>query len=202
MLTGGTIQTAKSSGAEKITRIFRPSWLARFWLVSGAVVFLLAPFFLLYPLFSFGRGGIAVFLALFAFGLFLAAKFWAIHSFTAIVLTAAGLIDMDKKGFFARTVTRVPYEKIQNVSFKSAGLVSSFFKLGDVYVDLVGDATRGKTRLKFTGVKNPDEVCGEILFWQRRAAGFSAKKEAKAVYLLEKIRRRVGDREFAKLIGD
>lgn len=54
------------------------------------------------------------------------------------IVTNKRLLHYAQKGLFDQTVTETPHERILNVSYKTEGIISTFFGYGNVIVQVVG----------------------------------------------------------------
>lgn len=180
---------------EPIENIVRRS--ARYFFIQGfiAVVLLLLAFFLIYPLFNRGWPGLLVFCLLAMIGLFLAIRVYWNYYFTALVLTSRRLIDIEQSGFSNYFITSAVYGKIQDISFKKR-----LFSPGEVIISLSGE--RG-TAIRLSGISRPEKLTAEILNCQdnchSRKSNYTGTR---ANILLKRIRRRLGEEKFRKLIAD
>lgn len=138
----------------------------------------------------------AVFSIILIAGLVLALRTYLSHYFTAFVMTDSRVVEVDQKGFFNRSVCEVSYDKIQDVTYQSKGVLAALFKLGDIYISFTDDA---RTKLKLPKMKNPAALSSEILNWRTRHSLPAAQN---AEYLLEKIRHKVGEDAFNDLTSD
>lgn len=185
---------------ERIENIVRRSLWSWFWQIIFAAILMLLPFFLIYPLFQLGWRGVAIF-ALFAFcGLLLVVRIYLSYYFTVFIMTSLRIIDLERNGFFNQLVASALYSKIQEVSGQKRGIIKSFFGLSDLDITLIGEKKAG---LKLINIKKADWVMSEIISMQENFLT-NRRREAgeKAQYLLNKIKRRVGEDVFNRLIAD
>lgn len=184
---------------ERVKAVIRPSYFAWFWPIFFAGFLILLAFFLIYPLFQRGIWGAAIFAGLLFFGLFLAWRIFVSHFFTALVLTSSRLVDFEQKGFFGRTVSSALFSKVEDAVYEKRGILGAIFNLGDVVVSLSGS----QTKIKLAKVRNARSAAEEIIFRQKKfLAGPQTDLEKEAKRLLVKIKNKVGDEEFRRLISD
>src|SRR3989339_377242 len=108
--------------SEELVIIIRKFPLVFILPIIFSAVFIIAPFFFLYPLFHWSSWGVGIFFVLLIIGLFLALRTFIIYSFNVFVITNQRIIDIDQAGLFDRTVSETTYDKIQDVSFRRKGI--------------------------------------------------------------------------------
>ncbi len=110
-----------------------PKWLLAFlWVVL--------PFFLLFPLFKLQIIGVIIFFVLLFTGLvYLLRTFFMWHR-SLFILTDRRIIDHDQQGLFGRVISEAPYYAIQDVSYVMQGFLPTVFRYGDVIVQIKGNA--------------------------------------------------------------
>lgn len=74
------------------------------------------------------------------------------------IVTNMRVINIEQRGLFARTISENDLAKIQDVTSDVKGLVATFLKYGDVFVQTAGE----KERFLFKQVPNADEVARKI----------------------------------------
>ncbi|MDQ7814994.1 MAG: PH domain-containing protein [Patescibacteria group bacterium] len=103
-----------------------------------ALVLIVLPFFLMFPMFSWGVFGLALFVISVVIGIAIAIRTLLIWDADVLVLTNIRLVDVDQKGIFTRLVTEALLEKIQDVSWSKVGIIESIFRVGTVKVQTAG----------------------------------------------------------------
>jgi len=138
-----------------------------FFVFSGqltfGIFFIIASFFLLYPLFNWGQWGILVFLLMLVIGAYLIFKVVFVYSFNVFIITDLRIIDVDQRGFFDRIVSETTYEKIQDVSFRRKGMMQTFLHYGSVVIQTAGN----QANIELHGVKDPEKIHQIIVDIQR-----------------------------------
>ncbi|MFA5133824.1 MAG: PH domain-containing protein [Patescibacteria group bacterium] len=154
---------------EKILMIVRqtPIAFATSFLI-GLILFLL-PFFLLFPLFSWGRWGVAGFCALLLGAFFFSLYQFVMWYFNCGIITNMRVIDVDQKGLTERVVSEVPYFKIDDVSYNIKGVKQTMFRYGNVVVAIKG--YRSSVTLRNVG--NPAVIQELILEVEREVRGWN-----------------------------
>ena len=128
-----------SRSDEAVYDIIRPALWSRFWQIILAVILINLPFFLIYPLFLRGYWGVAIFAALLMIALFYLLRLYYGRYYTALLITNKRLIDASLTGFFNFSVLTILYGKIQDVDYKSKGLLKTILKIGDIYITFIKD---------------------------------------------------------------
>lgn len=141
-------------GGEHVVRIIRqhPAPHLRSALLPALLI--LASFFFMLPLFSFGRAGVAVFGISIAFGLLLAARIAYRWHWNSFIVTDRRIIDVDQRGFFDRVVSEVGFERITDVAYRMRGLAGHVFRYGTVTVRTQGAGAN----LELSHIPHPENV--------------------------------------------
>jgi membrane protein YdbS with pleckstrin-like domain len=143
---------------EEILEIVREDLVPHAPKILIFILWLLAPFFLLYPLLQLGWIGFVV------FSLFLVSAGWfgwrTFHrwSHTMFVITDQRIVDLDQRGFFQRVVTEIPLERIDQVTYEIRGVLPTVLRLGAIIVTTAGQAAD----LEFRRVRQPARVSALI----------------------------------------
>lgn len=139
---------------EAVLRVVRHYGLT--FLPKGVFAFILfaVPFFFLLPILSWGRIGDGVLVALLLFALWYSLRVLNEWYWNAFIITTKRVVDVDQHGFFRRTVSEAPYEKIQDVSHAIKGIWATMFGYGTVVVQTAGT----NVNLELPSVKDPKSV--------------------------------------------
>ncbi len=140
-------------------------------ILIGMFLFLL-PFFLLFPLFSRGKWGMAGFIALVSIAIIFSLYRLVDWYFNSGVVTNQRVIDIDQKGLFQRTVSEVPYYKIDDVSYNIKGLRQTMFRYGNVVVAIKGY----RSSVTLRNVARPAMIQELILEVEREIKGWDDEK--------------------------
>jgi membrane protein YdbS with pleckstrin-like domain len=194
------INSIISQGDEEVIAVVRPSLIEFFWSICIAIVLINLPFFLLFPLFQFGIWGVVAFATILVIALLFLLRLYLEYYYTVFVITNKRLIDIDHAGFFDRSVSTIPYGKINDVSAKSKGVINGLFKMGSIYITFTGDK---KNIIRLNSIKRPHLVVESImnqreeyLIKRRELSGYQAIK------ILKKIKKKLGEFKFSELISD
>ncbi len=103
-------------------------------------IWLVLPFFFLFPLWKEGTWGVIVFSLWLASGVFLLARTYFLWSQTILVVTDKRVVDHDQKGFFHRVVTEVRYDQIDEVGYSIKGVLPTLFGYGTLHIELSGSS--------------------------------------------------------------
>ncbi|MBI5370343.1 PH domain-containing protein [Candidatus Uhrbacteria bacterium] len=118
------------------------------------IVWLLIPFFFLFPLFRLGIGGVAVFFGLVISGGLLLLRQYIRWSGTHLILTDKRVVDIEQRGFFDRVVTEAPYTQIDEASYRIKGFWATVLRYGSVRFDLSGSAAD----IQFDHINRPARI--------------------------------------------
>ena len=123
---------------EKIIEEIRKHFLKFFWPMFLAVIFLLVPFFLIFPLFRYGTIGIVIFVILLAVGIILLIRALVIWYFNIFIITNQRVIILERNGFFDKSLREASFVEIKDVAFKQKGLGQTMFGYGHVFLTVKG----------------------------------------------------------------
>lgn len=199
MLEKKLIQNLGLKDGEKTENLIRRSLWCWFWPITGGIFLIALAFFLIYPLFRWGISGVIFFalIIILGFGMLLR-SYWSYY-FTVFCLTNFRIIDLEQGGFFNHLATGVLYSQIQEVNYRASGLLHALRRTGDVYLSFVGNQ---KIKIKLKKVKQPQKVVSEILARQEAALRPNVFPAQQAGFLLAKIKNKIGEEAFKKLIAD
>ena len=139
---------------ERVVVVVRSHMIRQLAKIIGALVILLAPFFFLVPLFTWGNTGIGIFVAGIVLGTFLMLRVWVIAYSDSLIITNKRIIDWNQRGLFDRVVSDVLLEDVHEVSFRIHGVLGTFLRVGTVYVH----SDQDEVVLMMPAVKNPVRV--------------------------------------------
>lgn len=103
-----------------------------------ALLFIVLPFFFLFPMFSWGTVGVLLFGACVIFGAGLAFRTIFVWDSDVLIVTNLRVIDVDQKGIFSRHVSESSLGAIQDVSWTKKGLWATLFGMGSVKIQTSG----------------------------------------------------------------
>lgn len=163
----------KLKEGEKILLIIRQAPIAfANSLLIGTLLFLL-PFFLLFPLFTRGKWGVAGFIVLLSAAIVFAFYRLVDWYFNCGIITNMRVIDIDQKGLLQRTVSEVPYYKIDDVSYNIKGFRQTMFRYGNVVVAIKG--YRSSVTLRNVG--RPAMIQELVLAVEREVKGWDDEQK-------------------------
>lgn len=134
-----------------VTRRYFPTLLAH---MIGAFFVVIMPFFLMFPLFSYGRLGVAFFAYCVAVGLLLFVRTIVMWNFNTLLITTKRVIKTKQKGFFDRTVSEMLLSRINDVSHRVHGVWGTMLHYGTLHIV----AGNGQTVLDFHHMKDPEHA--------------------------------------------
>jgi len=147
-----------------------------------ALVLIVVPFFLMFPLFGWGVYGAVLFVAAVIFGISAAIRTLLLWDSNVLIVTTLRLVDVDQRGLFSRMVSEAPHESIQDVSWAKHGLWETVFRMGSVKVQTAGNTAN----IEMKRIGKPDRVA-ELVNELRRLVG-EAKSQESRVRSLESER--------------
>lgn len=119
-----------------------------------ALLFIVLPFFFLFPMFSWGTIGVLLFGAGVMFGAGLAFRTIFVWDSDVLLVTNLRVIDVDQKGIFSRHVSESSLGAIQDVSWTKKGLWATLFGMGSVKIQTSG----AQAVLEAEDIPNPERV--------------------------------------------
>lgn len=144
---------------ETLVAIARRHLASLFLGVVFSIMFLLAPFFFLFPLVRLGQWGILGFFVLVTIGILLTTRTTMLYFLNMLAISTKRIIEVDQLGFFEQRVNEVNLEKIQNVSFSVKGVFQTLFRYGAVHIRVVGQ----QQELTVKNVARPEQVHQTLL---------------------------------------
>lgn len=83
----------------------------------------------------------------------------------ALLVTDQGIIDLDWRGFFDKSFSRVEYEKIVGISYEKVGFWSSIFNFGVLVISRDGQS---QDQISLPQASNPQRAEREIMFTREK----------------------------------
>lgn len=105
-----------------------------------SMLFIVLPFFFLFPLFGLGPLGVIVFGLSVIIGILWATRCLFLWNADVLVVTNLRIVDVDQKGLLSRKVSEAPYGVIQDVSWKREGIWQTIFRMGSVSIQTAGSS--------------------------------------------------------------
>ncbi len=107
---------------EEPVRVIRRYFFSFFLKIVMAVILIVLPFFLMYPLFQWGQWGLLIFGGLVLLALIYGLRVLTVWYFNLFVITNQRVVDVDQRGFFERTVVSVDYQRLRDAAYRTKGL--------------------------------------------------------------------------------
>ncbi len=127
--------------------------------LTFSAILLSAPLYLFVPLMGLKWFGSSVFgISLFAALLF-ALRSWVKHRGTLLIITNQRVIDVERRSFFDKIVSEVPYESLSDVSYRSRGLFETLTGAGTITFQMIG----GKDNVAFPNLADPSSVQKQVM---------------------------------------
>lgn len=123
---------------EEVRHVTRRHVLTMFPPLLLALILIVAPFFLMFPLFSWGLIGVALFFVAVLIGIATALRTLLLWDADILIVTNLRLVDVDQRGIFSRSVSEAPLDAIQDVSWSRTGLIQTLFRMGSLKVQTAG----------------------------------------------------------------
>src|SRR3989338_966681 len=147
---------------EKVLLISRRYFFTLVWELLVAFFLIVMPFFLMFPLFSYGRFGIGFFIYAVVVGILVLFKLLIMWNFNTLIITTKRVIKTRQKGFFDRTISEMLISRVNDVSHHIRGVWATMFHYGTLHIV----AGNGQTVLDFPHMKNPEsaqKILNELL---------------------------------------
>ncbi|MFA5185726.1 MAG: PH domain-containing protein [Patescibacteria group bacterium] len=103
-----------------------------------ALILIVIPFFLMFPMFSWGIFGVILFFIAVLLGIGVAIRTLLLWDADILIVTTLRLVDVDQRGILTRIVSEAPLDAIQDVSWSRKGILQTIFRLGDLKVQTAG----------------------------------------------------------------
>lgn len=84
---------------------------------------------------------------------------WLDYYLDALIMTNERLVRIEQRGLFHRTISDLPYERVQDVSVDSKGVGATFLRYGTITIQSAAE----QARFTFSAMPNPELVKAEIL---------------------------------------
>lgn len=123
---------------ENVIRLIRRHPITLVPSLSLAILLIVLPFFLLFPLFGLGILGVIMFGAAVLIGIGVAARAFLLWDSDVLVMTTHRLVDVDQKGLFTRNVTEAQHTNIQDVSWSKKGIWQTMLGIGSLNIQTAG----------------------------------------------------------------
>lgn len=134
------------------------------------------PFFFLFPLFREGWVGVLIFAGLFASATYFFLRAYVKWSCTVMIVTDRRVIDVERKAFFDREISEISYPRIDEVSYRVKGLFPTLFRYGSIRLHVSGTAAD----IEFKNAARPSRI-HDLINDLREHSRATAKKTVPAV---------------------
>ncbi len=84
---------------------------------------------------------------------------WLDYYLDVWIITNMKVVSVEQKRMFSRHISRMKFDRIQDVTSDTTGFFATFFKYGDVYIQSAGT----KERFVLKQVPQPDEITKTII---------------------------------------
>lgn len=164
---------------EQIIKKIRRYYLTYFWHWLLVFIFIATPFFFMFVLFSWGKWGVGIFIALMVLGLLILVRglfFWRKN---VTLVSTERVLKIEQHGLLSKTVTDLGFYNIRSVSYKIKGFWPTILRYGKIVIETNDD----KKNLEILAVKKPAEVTETITLLQQK----QLKENSRSSYNLEDI---------------
>lgn len=197
----GSIRGISLADGERVQYVHRPALVSLGWRALVAVLTLLVPFFLLYPLWQWQTWGPLTFGVLLVGALGWSGRLWLVWRGGQFIATTARFIDIDQRGVFDRVVTETPIAHVSDIRFRRRGVWQTLWRYGTVEYTI----TPGSATVALRGVRLPEKVTHRLSdIVNGTAAPVAAPTIRTAAELrafLRTIRHELGGAAFTKVIA-
>ncbi len=87
--------------------------------------------------------------------------------FNVYIVTDKRIVDIDFWGLLYKNISETPYFNVQDVTYRTGGIIQTLFNYGDVYIQTAAE----KREFEFESVPNPAEVYDKITDLVAEAGG-------------------------------
>ena len=122
------------------------------------LIILTTDFFFMFWLFAKGWWGIVLYcvgLLISAYVFFRTLFVWKKNQ---MIITTHRIVDIDQNGFFDKTVSEVPYDRVEDVSGRICGFFGTIFRYGEIVIQ----TGAGKVQIVLEKVKQPVKLQQQI----------------------------------------
>ena len=139
---------------EEIFTVVHEHFIPHFPKILLFFLWLVIPFFFLFPLWREGILGIIIFFALIGSASIYAFRFFFKWSHTVLIITDQRVIDIEQKSFFDRIVTEIPIHSIDEAAYRIKGFIPTIFTFGTVRLKTTGSSAD----IKFSRIHKPAKI--------------------------------------------
>ncbi len=139
---------------EEVLAIVRGSLLPFWAKILLAFLWLVLPFFLLFPLFHMHLVGVVVFFLLLFSGIIYAFRLYLTWHETVLILTDLRIIDIDRPGLFGHVVSEARYDQVRDASYRIHGVWATLFRYGTLVIKVTGS----QINLEVYNVRHPEKA--------------------------------------------
>lgn len=122
---------------ETIQTIKKKHPITYFWSIILGLIFFLPPFFLMVPLWRWGKWGYGIFSVLIIVGAFFLIRALINYYANFLIITNQRLILVERKGFLKKKIIKIGYEQVRAVEVSVEGIFQTIFCCGSVWVKLI-----------------------------------------------------------------
>ncbi|MFA4955060.1 MAG: hypothetical protein WC641_07170 [Patescibacteria group bacterium] len=132
---------------EQVKLIVRRHLVTLFPSLFLALILIVVPFFMLFPLFAWGILGVILFAVAVFCGVVVAGRSVLLWDADLLIVTNFRLVDVDQRGLFTRLVSEVALPSIVDVAWSRKGLLETFFRMGSLAAQTGAAGTKIEARM-------------------------------------------------------
>lgn len=151
-------ETVQLERDEQIIALFRRHGVTVFVTILPYALLIVLLFLFIFPLFSLGGRGVAVFVVLGLLFLLLGLRKILAWLGTITILTSSRLLVIQRLGFFKKKVNEIKLDQISELSYEIKGALQMFGRYGTIYL-LV---TFTSTSIGIPGIPDPQSALNAI----------------------------------------
>ncbi len=151
------VQFETQEKEEQIILLLRRHWITNFHWIFIALIMILAPLILnVVPLLEFMPPRFQLMTVIIWYLLTLAFVFESFLSwfFNVYIITDERIVDVDFTSLTYRRISDAQIERVQDITYKTGGLLRAVFDYGDVFIQTAGKSPE----IDFESVPKPDKV--------------------------------------------
>lgn len=149
---------------EKLVNTYREHYIVYWWQWLLSICLIVLPFFFMYPLFSYGGAGAAVFFMSVAAGLFIGLRAFFLFNNNVFIATDARILGNLRSGLFHKSVTEADFDDVAEISYNKKGLFATIFDYGDISIRTKDQGPEYRIRR----IKRPDRIREELQYQLKR----------------------------------
>lgn len=141
-------------GGEEVLEVVRAVGIVHAHKFFGAVLWLVLPFFFLFPMLRSGAFWTVVLILWILSGIIILSRVYIRWARTLFIVTDRRVVDLDQRGFFHRVVSEARYTHIEEATFAIKGIMPTLLRYGTINLHLKGSAAD----IEFAHIRKPQRI--------------------------------------------